>query len=1452
MKGILKIGTGIILAAALLGGGAYFASRTEVFMAETGSLAGNLAASALGTEVEVGSVEVSSLHDLTIRDIRIYDKQAETMIKADEARVGFRLLAAFDAPAEAVKTVALKGVEASWEEYEDGSWNVQELVSSTGEGQEFKGRVEVEDAKVRLKSYRLPEQIEFEQVSGSLDCADYPAMKVEGRAVNQGTDLEFEGTLGSDRQILDLRAEKADLEKYLPLLPKGLLPEEVVPEGGLLEKGRVTLVYKDGLTSLVGSASLQNGRAKVLGMAVENIGGEAFFTDSQILFDAKAEAAGQQARAHGKVTLLEGTPYLEIEAQSNAFDPHAILTDIPYQGAADFTARVTGTADAPVVNAQAKVASGEAYGIAFAAAEGKVRYEGGRVYVQEAKAKALGGSLQGELELEAASLSYTGHVKAQGVDLKSAAAVLPEVPALSDLTGRASFDVGFSGAGTEARTVEAYGSLKLEQGSYLGLALERAGASFALLGDELTIDTFSARLPQHGDVGLEGKISGLYGDPRLDLKLYGGHVELALLQTLLPQADMRGKADFKGTLSGTRSNPDLQLSFSATRGELFKQPFDSVRFHARGSLDRVSIEDFSLMKDGKQTWYVNGFVGLTGEKRLDLRADTVGVRMEDLAALVAPDQPITGNVDNTIRFTGTLDNPQAVGYIHFYLGSYMGVLLSGMDGDYYLQDGKVRLQDFHIYSPMVDMDVNGTVDRTGNLDLLAQVHDIDMKRIQHKLPYEVSGHGTFDGKIRGSISSPIFHGILNAPALTLNGQEITQLHGLVDYADSRISLSEFGFAQGENGYCGLEASYGLGDESLSGNAVVQDFDIEALCDILNQHNDKLAGKISVGVKLGGTLGNPDLVVQGGIAQGMAAGYDISNVNLKGHLRDLVLYLDELSGSQGEGRFSAKGTIDFDHDGQIAASLQAQDLSLGMFARLAGVKADIAGKADIKADFSGYFSNPSIDAEILGRDGGVAGSTFDTLSAVLQVRNGLCDIKSMQVRKTVGERTYQASARGIVPSRALQVDDPAELNDYEQIRLEISLDEADLSLLPALSRQVDWAMGPTQGKLTITGTAAHPQFHGAVMVAGGSVKLKELRLPITEMGARLDFNGSQMTVRDFSGKMGEGSYHGSGSLQLEGLTPVHYAVDFTASQLDIQSSFFQGPLDGELHLQEGEFYGRGMPRLSGQLNLHDCLISVPTIPDTEGELPDIILDFQLNASKKVHFYSSYLYDMYLKGAVHFGGTTRHPRTSGQLEVENGGTVSYLKTPFKIRQGAAYFNQLDSFLPSLDFEADTKVGRTKIFLDLHGPLGAIELNLSSSPELSQTEIIHVLTLGRDHEAGNSKITAGDMLSLGLQMTVLSELEQAVQKVLFLDYFSIHRGGPLSDFVSSASESNKRDDEYSMELGKNIGGKLMVKLSQSMGTSHKTRYGLEYNFTDRFGIVVEKEGSETVVGITSRIKF
>ena len=583
MKGtVKKAAAGLTAAVLLLVAGAYGTVRTESFMQEAGSVAESVVASSLGTNVEIGSIEVSSLHELTLHDIKVYDKQAECMARADEAQVGFRLLAAFNAPADSLQKVTLKGVEAMLEERADGSWNVQDLIADSKGDSKIHALFQVEDAKVTVKSPRLPESVTFTQVQGSLDCADYPVMKAEGTARHGEAELEFGGTLGSSRQIVRLKARNAELENYLKFLPEGVLPEEVVLEGGTLEEAEATVVYQGGIMSLVGSGRVKEGCLQALGTEVEHINGGAFFTDSQIMFDGSAEAAGQKVLAHGKVDLLEGKPYLDFEAKSDSFDPSKIMTDIPYRGAAEFTAHVKGMAANPLVVGKVKVAEGEAYGLSFSQAEAEVRYEEGRIYAQKVTAKTLGGSLQGEAELEAGNLAFTGHVKAEGIDLSRGAATLPGVEALSELSGSVSADVSFSGLGNSTDSLEAYGSLKLTGGSFRGLPIERAGASFALQGENLDIDFLSARLPNHGDVGLEGRIGNIYGQREIAMDFYGGHVELSLLQNLLPQADMSGVADFRGTLRGSVDNPQVDLDFSATRGALFKQPYDSVSFNAAG------------------------------------------------------------------------------------------------------------------------------------------------------------------------------------------------------------------------------------------------------------------------------------------------------------------------------------------------------------------------------------------------------------------------------------------------------------------------------------------------------------------------------------------------------------------------------------------------------------------------------------------------------------------------------------------------------------------------------------------------------------------------------------------------------------------------------------------------------------------------------------------------------
>lgn len=1438
----IGIGVGVLMGVLMLVlGGIWYYIQTSAFMDKVESTAATAASEALGVPVSVGSIKVNSLHDLEIHDLAIYDKQAECIAQADTARVDFRLLSAYRDPAHAVQSVTLSHVKASLVQREDGTWNVEDIeTKSSGEGSFF-GMVKVEDGETTVKAQGR--EITAQAIEGSLDFADYPVLKLSAKANCLDSSVEVSGTYRKERQIFNAELSGLDVMNVLPLLPDGTIPDGIEILGGTMTKAKVAGQYMGSQLSFSGQAEYEGGSVKVKETQVDDIHGFISFTDAEALLSADAEAAGQQAHVNGKVRYDTDAPYLDLHVASDSFDPSKVLKDIPYEGAAAVKAHVTGTPSDPVADGTVRIASGTAAGIPFANARAHVRYEGGRVSLQDVAVNAFGGTARGEGVFSPADLTYTAHLAASDIDVQQAAAYVPE---LSDLTGRVSCNVGISGKGSDTSDLQAYGSAELKNGAYKDLPIESLTASFFAQGKDITIDYASLNLPHRSSLGIEGKVKD---GSSLDLAFYGGHVDLSLVRTLIPEADVTGLGDFEGTVQGDIADPAVNFKFTAMNGSFFKQPYDSLKFNAGGSLDGVTIEEFSLVKDGKQTWYVDGSVGLTGERRIDMRIDTVGARMEDIAAVAFPDQPITGNVDNTIKITGTLDHPNAVGYIHFYRGSYNGILLSGMDGDYFMDDGFTRLQDFHVFSPMVDMDLNGTVDRNWNLDMVASVHEINMERFANKFPYPVSGKGTFAGEIGGTLMAPTFHGILTSPSITLNDQTITDIRGMVDYEDSVVSVSQFGFRQGGGSYQAA-LSINVDTHDADGTIKVQDGDINAITAIGNFKNDIVTGKLSSDIQVGGTYDNPELTVIGRLDAGKISGYDVHDVDINLHLLDHVIYIDKLMGQQGtDGSFEAGGTVTI--GGPIAAHFSAQKLALGMFTKSAGLERKVHGTADIEAAFGGTTGNPSADVTIAANNGGFQGSTFDALDGEFHLKNGLVDVKNFSVEKSINGKDYMASAKGIVPLKALFANREEELNDYERIKLTVSLDQADLSILPFVSDQIDWALGPTKGKLEITGTPAHPLVKGSVSLSDGAVKFKPLTVPVTAMAAQVDFNGDTMTVRDFSGKMGGGTYVGQGTLKMNGLTPASYDFSLTADKLDIESDFFKGPLSGQLRVNNDKFFGLELPKISGQIDLADCTISVPAIPDSDGELPDIILDADVNVGDRVHAYSSYLYDMYLTGNVHFGGTTRHPRTSGSVSVKRGGTINYLKTEFNVREGTAYFNQVDSFLPSITFLADTRLTQAKVFLSITGPLDNMTFTLKSTPEMSQSEIIRLLTLRDAYKAGQANLDAGDLLIVGLQMSFLSEVEDVMRNMLWLDRFTIARGSG-SAFDTHDEESNKAIDVYHVEMGKYISDKVMFKYTQQIGGDDTHRFGLQYDMNDRFGLSLEKEAQRFIVGLEARIHF
>ena len=1437
--GVAALAAIVICAAAII-----HIVRAQAFMAEAGRMAERFAAQKLGTDVHIGTVEIRSLHELTIDDIVVYDKQADVVLRADEARVTLRLLSLLLSPETSVDEVLLTGAHAHIVQRADGSWNYNDLAADDTEPSTFEGRIRLADATAEIetgaRSYELTD------ITGTADI-DRGDLSYDLTAALAGVPVRVRGENVGGTRELQLMLDDSELTPLLDLLPSGAISEDVRVQELHAAHVNASMRWVDGTFTAEGRAAGVTAAADVYGTQTQIESAALTFSERELFLAATAEAEGETARIDGTIRMDTDAPYLDLTVRAKDFDVHKILKESPYTGAVTADIHVTGTLADLMAAGQLTAAEGAAYGVSFTDASADVSYAGSAISFENLNAKAFGGTISGEGILDTGDRSYTAHLVTDGVQLArlrtDADAPLPE-----GMDGALHADLGIAGQGADPAALTVYGSADILNGTYRNIPVERASASFMRKGNDLTIDFLSLNLPNDTDLGLEGSITN---GSALDLRFYGGHVDLSLLNRLDERLSFAGLSDFSGEVHGDINDPHVDIKVSATKGQLMHQPFDSLLFRAEGSLSGVGIHDFSMERNGREVWLVNGTVGFTGERRIDLQIDTMGARMEDVAALVAPDQPITGNIDNIIKFTGTLDNPHAVGYVHFYRGSYAGALLSGMDGDYFLDNGIIRLQVFHIYSPMVDMVLNGTISAQGVLDLDAEVRDLDMKRLEHKLPYEVSGHGVFNGKVGGVISHPIFRGELRADTITMNGVELRDIRGFVHYENGIIEMDRTGFRQGENGSVAARLHYDMQTEALRGTLDIEQMDVAALLALANQKEDRVEGKITSHMQLGGTRENPSIALTGRIEEGALASYPISDVALDVALQNRVLTLRTLTGRQENGTFSASGTADF--NGTANVDIEASDIALGIFTGFAGVEEKVSGTASATVHIGGRTQNPEVDVHLTAKNGGIRGSSFDQLEGEAQLRGSVIYLNQLTVTKYIDGTAYMASVRGTLPLRALTARSDETLSSYEQIDLTFVLDNADLSLLPVFSNSVEWALGRTEGNLKLHGTLAAPRLEGSLRVAGGAVKFKGVEHPLTDMRIQIDALGDSIAVRECTGRMGTGSYLLTGRMGLAGMRPSAYDFTLVMNALDLKTSFFEGPLTGSLTLTEDEYWGEQLPKLAGHIDIDRALISIPSIPETDDELPNIILDVDLNVGRHVRFFSSNLYDMHPSGHVHFGGTTRHPRTTGQIAVRRGDTVSYLRTVFKIREGTATFNQMESFLPEISFYAEARLTNTRVFLSLQGPLDHMKLGLTSSPEMSEEEIIRMLTLRSTYRNGESSVTAADILSIGLQMSILSEVEDSVKNFLHLDVLRLSSGSGALFETKNDEEIRKNENEYNVEVGKYIGDRVLLRYVQGLGgASDKHRYGIQYDFSDKFGISYDREGSDQLIGVEARIRF
>lgn len=1419
--------------------GFYGAAQSRTMMVTAQSSLSSELGKAFGGSVSLGTIDIEAFNSLSISGIELQDKKGAVLATIPEAVITFNPLKILlgNPVVETVSEITLVSPVAQVTQETDGRWNIEDLFEQQqGETPAFAGKVTVTDGMITAKTSRGAWQVN--QIQGTVDFASKPAVNINLSAAYKNAKLSAAGRLANkNMDSITVKAEKLDLADLRPLVA---LDQNIQVLSGTLTALDVTVQRSKGAVSYAGEVKLNSFGAVVNDLAVQD--GHAFitFTDKHLyILGGETKLAGQPLRLSGKVTTNTLEPVFDLAVQSAGFEPAALGQGIPVQGKIAFEARLAGTAAKPIVDGKFNLSEGSIAGYQVRNALAKLQLSDGKVTIETAKADTLGGSLSASGKVEIDSRRYNVQVKGNDIDTRA----LGLVPGLS---GQAAFELQLDGE-RDLQEATINGVISLTHGDWQGIAYDSFAASIYKKGLHTTVDYITASLGQ-GTLTGKGAING----EQINVSLIGHNLPLALLTPAVPGAGLAvdGSSDFQGEISGSVSSPELKGFFQAKNGQILQQPFQTAAGEIAVTAKGISLLNAEMI-DGPTRQQVSGSISLAGKPEVNLTLTTRQARAENIIKLLAPGETLTGNIDNTVHITGPLDNIAAEGKFTLTEGSYRGYLVAKAEGSYKRDNGVIRLEAVTIHSLNTELGVAGTIDPDGEMDLEVKAKNVDIARLHVDYPYPVSGLATLTGKVMGRSDNIFFSGELAADRLVLNGQPLETIVAKINVAGDQFEVPFFGFRQG-NGRYEFSGGFNTASSTVFGSLDVEKGELQSLLGMLNVPAKGIAGSLNGRIIVNGFASKPTIWLTGNMTNGSIKGYPLENIEVDVALENQVVTVNTFTAKQGAGILAIRGSADL--QGPLNLEAGGRDIDAGLLTAWFDSSIDTKGKLNFTAQVSGTAAKPHAAVSLDIKGGGVANAIFDNLYGLVILDGSSININQLMLTKG----NYRASAYGLIPLAALNREGRKQATVADQMDLKLRLDQADLSILPLLTKEVSWATGQTKGEVAVTGTLAQPIVHGSLSLTDGTIKLKSLGAPIQKVGVDIQFEGDKINIKTFDGKMGAGNYRLTGSTMIRGLKLEEYNLLLVLDKLGVDHKYFQGPLSGNILLSQAG----PLPKLSGTLLFENATVDIPYVPEIGAGDINAALDLEIAVGNRVRFYNPYMYDILASGKVKIGGTLQLPDASGRIEAQRG-TVSYLRTQFKIKEARADFIQFRSFEPVIRLSGETKLERTQVSLNVNGPVSAMDIQLTSQPAMSQQGILSLLTLrsryfdqqngGRD--TGLSRDEVVGLLDAGLQMRFVAEMESAFRKAFGLDEFRFVRDTLDSDNIPGKTSDRPADTDrevYNVEISKYVTDR--IALNYTVGIDHKEyTAGFRYEINRRISLTGEvDERNRRRFGIETRFSF
>jgi len=416
---------------------------------------------------------------------------------------------------------------------------------------------------------------------------------------------------------------------------------------------------------------------------------------------------------------------------------------------------------------------------------------------------------------------------------------------------------------------------------------------------------------------------------------------------------------------------------------------------------------------------------------------------------------------------------------------------------------------------------------------------------------------------------------------------------------------------------------------------------------------------------------------------------------------------------------------------------------------------------------------------------------------------------------------------------------------------------DMTLLnPLLEARGRHVTGTLTVDTTVTGNAAAPQISGRVRLVKGSLRDYTQGTNLSDINGELSGSDRTLRIESLTARAAPGSVSVQGTIGvLEPKIPVDLRLTAQGAQ-PIANNIVTANLDGDIRVS-----GTARERLdvAGSLHVKRADVQIPsslppnvavldvrrpgrTAPPPSDKQLIIGLNVTVDAPRQILVKGRGL-DAELGGEIRVRGTTEEPSISGGFDLQRGFfTLASSKLTFSngnvTFNGAGLKKTID---PTLDFTAQTQVQDVTATVRITGLADSPKIELSSTPDLPQDEILARLLFGESA----SQLTAVQVVQIGAALATLSgggvgfNPVAKIQKALGLDRLSV--GG-----ASNSGPPGTQSSGASIEAGRYVSSRVFVAVKES--TTGASQLAVDVDLTKHLKLQTRLgNGTATAQGTT-----